>query len=175
MTRARRIVGARCTSSSEKKLLSPNHIKRMVVALGAEISAILWSAQDTKKKFPWYVAKYTSFQSRAAHPEKTTKSYRGLSVEAKMRYFLGGIKGRKLDVFLAVIHNDVAMKVDFSKASTYRLNCICNDKRVKKTHQISGVDQRQEGCGQGCGSGAAHGVGPLRDAVQRGKQRLEIG
>ena len=41
----------------------------------------------------------------------------------------------------AVIHNNVTMKVNFSKASTYLLNCSCNDARFKKTRQISGVGQ----------------------------------
>ena len=120
-------------------LLGLDHIKRTVVALKAKISAISWSAQDTKKKFPWYAAEHASFQSKATHLEKTTMSYRGLSAEAKMRHFLGGIKGRELGVFLAVICNDAVMKVNFSKASTYLLNYIHNDSRFKKTRHISGV------------------------------------
>ena len=54
---------------------------------------------------------------------------------------------------VTIIRNDNSMKVDFAKASTYLLNCICNDSRFKKTCQISGVDARQGD--QGCGGGDA--------------------
>ena len=127
-------------------LLGPDHIERMVVAFENEISEVLWSAQDTKKTFPWYVAKHVSFQSRDAHLEKTTTSYCGLSAEAKMHHVLHGIKGREVKVPLVFIRNVDSMKVDFTKASTYLLNCIRNDSRFKKTRRISGVGARQGGC-----------------------------
>ena len=85
--------GRKAYLTLREHLLGPNHIEHMVVALKADISAILWSAQDTKKIFTWYVAKHASFQSRAVRLGKTTKLYSGLSEEAKNCYFVNGIKG----------------------------------------------------------------------------------
>ena len=116
-------------------LLGPNHPD-------AKISAISWTTQDTKKNFPWYVVNHASFQSRAANLEKTTTLYRGLRSEAKIRHFLGGTKGRELNMFFAVIRNDEVTKVNFSKASTYLLNFIHNDPCFKKTRHMYGVGQR---------------------------------
>ena len=87
----------------------------MVVALKTDISAIVWSAQDTKTTFTWYFAKHASFQSRATHLEKTIKLYRGLSEEANNSFFLNDTKGCELIVPLDVIWNDAVMKNGFSK------------------------------------------------------------
>ena len=151
-------------------LLGNDHIERMVAALENEISQLSWSAQDAKKTLPWFVAKHASFHSRASHLEATTTSYRGLSEEAKMRYFLHGIKGRELEVPLAVIKLDVSMKNDFTKASTFLMNSVRNDPRFKKVARIAGVGARQGG-GGGRGRGRGGGRGGGRSPQGRGKKR----
>jgi hypothetical protein len=118
MTRARRVLKAH--------LLGPRHIKCMLVALKTEMLRVLWSVQDTKKPFLWYVVKHTSFPSKAINLRKTTTLYCGLSAKAKMRHFFHRIKGWELRVPLAIIRNDDSMNVYFPKASTYLLNCIHN-------------------------------------------------